>query len=71
MATAIATTVDSWAERREAFMEKLLDSARGTFTIFSVYLGDRLGFYEALATTGPMTAGALATQTGTHPRSVR
>ncbi len=71
MATAIATTADSVTDRRDAFMQKVIESARGAFTIFGIYLGDRLGFYEALAAGGPMTAGELATRTGTHSRYVR
>jgi 2-polyprenyl-3-methyl-5-hydroxy-6-metoxy-1,4-benzoquinol methylase len=39
--------------------------------IATVYVGDRLGLYRALAKDGPSTAAQLAAQTGTHERYVR
>ncbi len=36
-----------------------------------VVIGDRLGLYRALATSGPLTAAELAANTGTHERYVR
>jgi SAM-dependent methyltransferase len=36
-----------------------------------VIIGDRLGFYRTLASSGPMTSVDLAAQTGTHERYVR
>ena len=71
MATALAMTRDPAAERREAFQEKLMESARGAFNIFTMYLGDRLGYYEALARSGAMTPAELAEETGTHARYAR
>src|SRR5690606_20250780 len=41
------------------------------FDIFTIYLGDRLGFYKALATNEWMTSGDLANSTSTHERYVR
>ncbi len=41
------------------------------FDIFTVYIGDRLGFYRALADRGPLTSMELARQTSTHERYVR
>ena len=57
--------------KRDAFLERLLQSARGTFEIFGIYLGVRLGFYEALATGGPATSVELASRTATAERYVR
>ena len=37
----------------------------------SVYVGDRLGWYRALAIHGPATSGELAQRTATHERYVR
>jgi len=37
----------------------------------SIYLGDRLGWYRALASEGPATAAELAHRTGTNPRYAR
>ena len=36
-----------------------------------VVLGDRLGLFKAMAAGGKLTAGALATATGTHERYIR
>lgn len=61
------------ASQREQFVGRLLDSARGTFDIFAVYLGVRLGLYEALAPDphDGLTSSALASRTETHERYVR
>jgi 2-polyprenyl-3-methyl-5-hydroxy-6-metoxy-1,4-benzoquinol methylase len=59
------------AQQRDAFVERLLQSTSGAFDIFTVYIGDRLGFYRALADRGPLTAADLASSTGTHERYVR
>ncbi len=56
---------------RDAFAERLLDATHGTFAIFSVYLGVRLGLYEALAAEPGATPGELALRTGTAERYVR
>src|SRR5436309_83983 len=45
-------------QARDAFVERLFDSAVATMDVFTVYLGDRLGLYRALAEHGPLTAGA-------------
>ncbi len=71
MATAWIMTPDPVAQQRDAFLESVLEAAGGAFKIFSMYLGDRLGFYAAMRDAGPMTAGDLAIRTGTHPRYVR
>jgi 2-polyprenyl-3-methyl-5-hydroxy-6-metoxy-1,4-benzoquinol methylase len=39
--------------------------------VYTVYVGDRLGLYRALAEAGPATAGAVASATSTNPRYVR
>jgi 2-polyprenyl-3-methyl-5-hydroxy-6-metoxy-1,4-benzoquinol methylase len=59
------------ARRRDAFVERMLEAARGTFDAFATYLGVRLGLYAALAREGPLTSGELAARTGTHERYVR
>lgn len=71
----MVTTTDPLApaevERRDALVERLFGATLGAMDLFAVYLGDRLGFYRALADAGPATPGDLATRTGTHPRYVR
>lgn len=57
--------------RRDALVERLFGAVLGFNDLYLVYLGDRLGFYEALAAEGPSTAGELAAATGTHERYVR
>lgn len=56
---------------RDAFVERLFASALGTMDVFTVYLGDRLGFYRTLAERGPLTAGELAAGTGVYARYAR
>ncbi len=62
---------DRIAQERDTLLERLLKSTSGVFDIFSIYIGDRLGFYQALAETGPLTSPELATRTGTYERYVR
>lgn len=62
---------DPIAEQRDAFTERLLRSVAGAFDIFSIYIGDRLGFYGALADGGTLTSADLAARTGTDERYAR
>jgi 2-polyprenyl-3-methyl-5-hydroxy-6-metoxy-1,4-benzoquinol methylase len=39
--------------------------------LFSIYLGEKLGFYASLAGGGPATSGELAARTGTNERYAR
>jgi 2-polyprenyl-3-methyl-5-hydroxy-6-metoxy-1,4-benzoquinol methylase len=55
----------------DAFAERLLGAALGTFDTLAVYLGDRLGYYRALADGGAATSGELAARTKTHERYAR
>lgn len=63
-------TPDTLAQQRDAFIERLLKSTRGVFEVFSIYIGVRLGFYEALAGR-PLTSTELASRTRTHERYAR
>ena len=56
---------------RDAFADRLMRSAAGVFEIFTIYIGDQLGLYEALARGGPASSPELATRTGTQERYVR
>jgi 2-polyprenyl-3-methyl-5-hydroxy-6-metoxy-1,4-benzoquinol methylase len=58
-------------QQRDALIEKLLDATAGVWTIFTVYLGDKLGLYRALAAGGSLTSTELASRTGTSERYVR
>jgi 2-polyprenyl-3-methyl-5-hydroxy-6-metoxy-1,4-benzoquinol methylase len=58
-------------ERRDALAERLFLNAIGAFDLFSVYLGDRLGLYRALADHGAMTSAELSEAAGIHERYAR
>jgi hypothetical protein len=58
-------------ERRDALVERLFANAIGAFDLFSVYLGDVLGFYRALADKGPLSSVGLADVAGVHERYAR
>jgi ubiquinone/menaquinone biosynthesis C-methylase UbiE len=58
-------------EQRDALVGRLFEAALGTMDLLAVYLGDRLGFYRALAERGPVTAGELAEAAGTNERYTR
>jgi hypothetical protein len=47
---------------------RVSQSLLGVIDVFSIYLGDRLGFYEALAADGAMTSMALAPGVPEPPR---
>lgn len=55
----------------ERLSERLRQSTLAWFDILTIYIGQKLGFYEALHTVGPLSAADLARSTGTHPRYVR
>jgi SAM-dependent methyltransferase len=57
--------------QRDAFLERFLQSAAGAFNMLSIYMGDQLGLYRALADEGPATAKELASRTGTQERYIR
>jgi 2-polyprenyl-3-methyl-5-hydroxy-6-metoxy-1,4-benzoquinol methylase len=56
--------------RRDAFVERLFGATIGAFDVCSVYIGDRLGLYRALAEHGPASAAELAGAAGLHERYV-
>lgn len=58
-------------QERDAFIERMLQSAGGLFDIFSIYIGHQLGYFRALAGAGSLTYPELANRTGTHARYVR
>src|SRR5512134_2368012 len=71
MSSVQPTSADAIASQRDAFIDRFLQSAAGTFSLFSIYIGDRLGLYRALAEGGPATSDELAQRTGTHERYIR
>ncbi len=57
--------------RRDALAKKVFEANLALYDVATIYLGDRLGLYAALARHGAATAAALARQTGMHERYVR
>jgi SAM-dependent methyltransferase len=62
---------DTPEEQATDLVERLFEDLLGAMTTFSVYLGDRLGLYTALASGGPATASELAARAGIHERYAR
>jgi 2-polyprenyl-3-methyl-5-hydroxy-6-metoxy-1,4-benzoquinol methylase len=53
------------------FMNRMIDYMTGGAACFAIWLGDELGFYQALAGAGPSTAQAVAAKAACNPRLVR
>jgi 2-polyprenyl-3-methyl-5-hydroxy-6-metoxy-1,4-benzoquinol methylase len=58
-------------EAAEALVERMFRNMAGTLELYTVYLGEQLGLYRALADGGDATAAELAARTGTNERYVR
>ncbi|MCA5894331.1 class I SAM-dependent methyltransferase [Isoptericola sp. NEAU-Y5] len=55
----------------DAFADQFLGAWLGTVDVMAAHLGDRLGWYRALAASGPLTSSELAHTTGTAERFAR
>lgn len=55
----------------DALADRVLAAALGTADLLAIYLGDRLGWYDALVADGPLTADELAERTATDARYAR
>lgn len=64
-------TPDSLMGSPDDLVERLFAATLGAMDLFSVYLGDRLGYYRALAEGGAATSAELAQRTGTAERYAR
>jgi 2-polyprenyl-3-methyl-5-hydroxy-6-metoxy-1,4-benzoquinol methylase len=71
MNTAIQIDTQRHAHQRDAFMEQLVDAVNGFFKVYSLYFGNRLGLYRALAGQQALTSSELAARTGNAERYVR
>jgi SAM-dependent methyltransferase len=58
-------------DRTNGLHERLFGDALGALELYTIYLGERLGLYRALAESGPATSSQLAARTGTTERYVR
>jgi SAM-dependent methyltransferase len=65
----MSTTLDE--TRIEAFAGQIVDDVGAALGTALVTIGDRLGFYRAMADAQPVSAAELAARTGTHERYVR
>lgn len=52
-------------------VDRLFRNSVGALELYTVYLGERLGLYPALADGGPTTSTQLAARTGTTERYIR
>jgi 2-polyprenyl-3-methyl-5-hydroxy-6-metoxy-1,4-benzoquinol methylase len=66
----MAVTGASAAAARDALVERLFEGVLGMTDVYTVYMGDRLGLYEALA-DGKTAQAELAAATGTDRRYLR
>jgi 2-polyprenyl-3-methyl-5-hydroxy-6-metoxy-1,4-benzoquinol methylase len=59
------------AQTAEQFAERLFQASLGTVEVLSAYLGDRMGWYRALADAGPATPAELIARAGGAERYAR
>ena len=71
METAVVDVAGPTVAPPEELVGRLLESAVGALDIFSVYLGEQLGYYRALHEGGIATSAELAARTGTAERYAR
>jgi hypothetical protein len=57
-------------EKAKETAEHVFDLLGGALVSAMIYLGDRMGLYQALSGSGAVTSEALAQKTGLHNRSV-
>ncbi|MFZ0134484.1 MAG: SAM-dependent methyltransferase, partial [Desulfobacterales bacterium] len=72
MNTLIQTREHGNDHQRDAFMGQVLDSVNGFFTVYTIYLGIRMGLYRSLSgRQQALTSRELAARTDTSERYVR
>jgi hypothetical protein len=59
------------ADRTKALADRLRLNTLGALELYTLYLGERLGLYRALADDEPVTSSELAERTGAFERYVR
>ena len=55
----------------DAMTERIVHDVNAAMSCLNVYLGHRLGLFQAIADTGPVTPSELATKTGYQERYLR
>lgn len=77
MTTTTDTTTDTitidltGTATTDEIADKLFEAILGSFEVQAAYLGDRLGWYEALGESGPLTSVELAQRTDSDERYAR
>src|SRR5438067_2426193 len=69
--TLLDTQPTTSEAKAQAFLGKVVDDWGATLGSALVVIGDKLGLYDALAKSGPLTPAELAMHTGTHERYCR
>ena len=66
-------TGPDWNDARsaDALVDRLMAAALGTFDLFAITLGHRLGYYSVLAVSGPLSSTDLARLTNANERYTR
>jgi SAM-dependent methyltransferase len=59
------------APSAEELADRVLRATLGAFDMLSIYLGERVGWYDALVGAGPVSSAELAERTGTTERYAR
>lgn len=69
--STLTTQIEQTNAQRDALVERMLHSVSGLFDIVTIYLGDRLGFYQVLEQGEWMTSTRLAAHARTNERYTR
>ncbi|MGE0840158.1 class I SAM-dependent methyltransferase [Pseudonocardia sp.] len=69
--TPAPATSESTEPTADAFAERILAAGLAALDLQTIRLGDRLGFYRAMASGAPVTSAQLAERTGTAERYAR
>lgn len=69
--TTIVNNTKIHEQQVESLQEKMIESAGGVFTSFSIYIGHKLGFYTILSENWSVTTTELAALADTHERYTR
>lgn len=64
-------TMTKESQTAESLADRVFESVLGTLDLYSIYLGDHLGYYEILDAGDALTPAELAVKAGTDERYVR
>src|ERR1700730_8755611 len=71
MSVTVSALTKQDEEQRGALVERVFHSGIAMLEMFSIYVGDRLGLYRALAQSGPSSSTHLARSAGIDDRYAR